>query len=104
MEELKKFPEDARNTLKVLFIAFDETSHRYAFENLIRVRQAGINAEIYPDPVKIQKQMKYANDRQVPFVVLVGESERNNKQLTLKNMASGEQQTLVLEDLLKALK
>lgn len=103
MEALKKFPDDAGSALKVLFIAFDEASHRYAFQNLIRVREAGINADIYPDPVKIQKQMKYANDRKVPFAVLVGESERNNEQLTLKNMLSGEQQVLGLEALIKTL-
>jgi len=64
------------------------------------VRRAGINAEIYPEPVKLKKQMKYANARQVPQVALVGGEEMQNNQVSLKDMQSGEQETLPLEALI----
>ncbi len=104
MEELNLFPEQTETSLKLLFIAFDETSHRYAFRELGKVRAAGINAELYPDPVKIQKQMKYANARNVPFVVLVGADEMESGQLSFKNMQSGDQEKLTLDQIIEKLK
>ena len=100
MEELDLFPKDKAASLQVLFIAFDEKSHRYAFECLGKVRAAGINSELYPEPVKLKKQMKYANDRHVPYVVLIGDEEMTSGQLSLKNMASGEQEKLDLEEII----
>lgn len=96
MEELSLFPADVSSSLKVLFIAFDEAAHRYAFKDLTRLRQAGINAEIYPEPTKLKKQMKYANARNVPYTILVGSSEMESGLLTVKNMETGEQQSLPL--------
>ncbi|HMQ63393.1 MAG TPA: histidine--tRNA ligase [Flavilitoribacter sp.] len=104
MEELNLFPADNPAGLKVLFMAFDEAAHRYAFRCLTQLRTAGINADIYPEPGKLKKQMKYANDRQVPFVILVGDDEMQTGKLALKDMASGEQVTLSVEEVVKRLR
>ena len=103
MEELGLFPEDQANTLRLLFIAFDDKSHRYAFKALQQVRAAGINAELYPEPVKLKKQMKYANNRKVPYTVLVGDREIETGELAFKNMATGEQKSLPLASIIAEL-
>ncbi|MFM2268520.1 MAG: hypothetical protein RL757_1961 [Bacteroidota bacterium] len=101
LEKLNLFPENATNGLKVLFVAFDEAAHRFAYRSLLRVREAGICADIYPEPAKMKKQLDYANRRNVPFVVVVGEEEMTSGLLTLKNMVSGEQQKLDLLEIIK---
>ena len=103
LEELELFPAEDSAALKVLFIAFDEKSHRYAFRCVNRLRAADINADLYPDPVKLKKQMKYANDRQVPFVILIGDNEIESGKLTFKNMQSGEQEQLTIETIMERL-
>lgn len=104
MEELQLFPANITDALRVLFVAFDDSTHRYAFHCLGKVRAAGISAEIYPEPAKMKKQLKYANERNVPYVVLVGETEMQNNALSLKNMTTGEQESLSLEDLIEKLR
>ena len=103
MQELNLFPEKDASELQVLFIAFDERAHRYAFKCLTKVRAAGINAELYPDPVKLKKQMKYANARNVPNVILIGDSEMENGQLSLKDMNEGSQEQLTIEAIIERL-
>jgi histidyl-tRNA synthetase len=103
MEELELFPEDQSSNLKLILIAFDEATHRYAFKNLIKLRAANINAELYPKPTKLKKQLKYANARKVPFVALVGDDEMAAGQLALKNMSTGEQEKVTLEALIAKL-
>ena len=103
LEELALFPAEDSAALKVLFVAFDEASHRYAFRCLNQVRAAGINADLYPDPVKLKKQMKYANDRQVPYVILIGDQEMESGELALKDMQSGEQVKLSMEGIIERL-
>lgn len=103
MKELDSFPKENASDLKALFIAFDQAAHLYAFNALTALRQAGINADIYPDPVKMQKQMKYANSRKVPYVILVGSEEMNTGKLTLKNMSSGEQEQLEITAIIEKL-
>ncbi|MEO0872999.1 MAG: histidine--tRNA ligase [Bacteroidota bacterium] len=103
LEELQLFPQEDSAALKVLFIAFDAASHRYAFRCLNQARAAGINADLYPDPVKLKKQMKYANDRKVPYVVLIGDQEMESGELSFKNMQSGEQEKLSLESIIERL-
>lgn len=104
MEELKLFPLNTAASLQVLFIAFDETTFQYAFECLGKMRAAGINSEIYPEPTKLKKQMKYADDRKVPYVILVGADEMASGQLSLKNMATGEQEKGSLEGIIEKLR
>ena len=103
LEELNLFPQEDSAALKVLFIAFDAASHRYAFRCLNQARAASINADLYPDPVKLKKQMKYANDRNVPYVVLIGDQEMESGELSFKNMQSGEQEKLSMESIIERL-
>ena len=104
MEELKLFPAELTETTKVLFVHFDEVSEAYAFEQLQKVRAADIASEIYPGKKKLDKQMNYANDKKIPFVIVVGGDEMASGKLTLKNMTSGEQEKLTIEEIIKKLK
>ena len=70
---------------------------------LTACRRSGIRAEIYPDAAKMKKQMQYANARQVPFVALAGETEMANSSFTLKNMTTGEQATVNIQQLISAI-
>ncbi len=103
LEALNLFPKENAQNLKVLFVGFDAQTHRFAFQSLIKVREAGINAEIYPEPAKLKKQMDYANKRNIPFVVLVGSDEMETQQLTFKNMVSGEQKRLTIAEIMEEL-
>lgn len=91
LEEKDLFPKDIATTTQVLFINFGEKESDYCLQLAKQLRQNNISCEIYPDSAKLKKQMKYANDRNIPFVVLVGESELENKTPQIKNMLSGEQ-------------
>ena len=99
MEELSLFPKQNPEALQVLFIAFDDASHRYAFSQLNKLRAAGVKADLYPEPAKMKKQMKYADQRGVPYVVLIGGEEMESEQLSLKNMQNGEQRKLSISEL-----
>ncbi|MEL7220355.1 MAG: histidine--tRNA ligase [Bacteroidota bacterium] len=104
LEELDLFPSQDAAALKVLLIAFDQQSHLYAFRCLNKLRAAGINADLYPDPVKLNKQMKYANERQVPYTIVIGDNEMESGQLALKDMQNREQELLSLDDIIIKLK
>jgi histidyl-tRNA synthetase len=84
-------------------MAFDAAGHRYAFKALGQLRAAGLNADLYPNPGKLNKQMKYANDRQVPYIILVGDEEMASGKLALKNMQSGEQESLSVAEIIEKL-
>ena len=101
LEELGLFPDNLTSTLKLLFVSFDEQTFDFAFDCLQKLRDAGVSSEIYPEPVKLKKQMDYANKRAVPFVAVVGETEMTTGKLTIKNMATGEQTLLTVEELIK---
>ncbi len=104
LEELELFPATVSNTIDVLFINFGEKEALYSLNAIKHIRSNGYNAELYPDNAKMKKQMNYANKRNIPFVVLVGEEEVNNNNYTLKNMRSGEQEKCSLDDLINLLK
>lgn len=87
--ELNRFPEASFPTVKALLLSMDEEALQHNFRALHALRQAGIAADIYPEAAKFRKQMDYASKRAVPFVLIVGESERLANQFTLKNMQSG---------------
>jgi histidyl-tRNA synthetase len=91
MKELDLFPEESRTTTQIMFVNFGKEEEKYCLPLLSEIRKAGINAEIYPEPVKIKKQMSYANNKKIPYVVLVGENEMKDEILTVKNMNTGEQ-------------
>ena len=68
------------------------------------MRKAGINADLYPTPAKMNKQMKYANNRKVPHVILIGSEEMESGKLTLKNMEEGSQEKLELSEIIQRMK
>ncbi len=103
MDELNLFPELSKDSTQLIFLAMDEESHKYAFQQLQKVRKAGINAELYPEVKKFQKQMKYANTRKVPFIAIVGEDERDSGVLGVKNMRAGTQENITVEALIEQL-
>lgn len=103
MEELHLFPKDDASTLKLVFVTFDQDALRYAFGWLNKLRAAGINAELYPEPAKMKKQMKYANARNVSYVAIVGSEEMTQEKVALKNMETGEQEKLSLEEVIAKL-
>ncbi|PHS65659.1 MAG: histidine--tRNA ligase [Flavobacterium sp.] len=99
IEELGLFPETVTENTKVLFINFGDKEAMYAMQTISKLRTKGIISELYPDNAKIKKQMGYADKRCIPFVVLAGEKEMEAQSFTLKNMISGEQETLSFEEL-----
>jgi histidyl-tRNA synthetase len=104
LEALNLFPETISNTVKVLFINFGDAEALASMKAIKQLREAGVSAELFPDNKKTIKQFNYANKRNIPYVVLLGEAELQSETFTLKNMASGEQQSLNINELIKALK
>ncbi|MBO7140959.1 MAG: histidine--tRNA ligase [Prevotella sp.] len=100
LDALDLYPKDSLQTTQVLFINFGNAETAYALPAVARLRQAGIRTEYYPDAAKMKKQMSYANAKQIPYVVLAGESEMAEGKFTLKNMATGEQQMLTVEEII----
>jgi histidyl-tRNA synthetase len=98
---LDLYPKDSLQSTQVLFINFGERETAYCLPTVARLRQAGVRTEYYPDAAKMKKQMSYANAKQIPFVVLAGESEMEQGKLTLKNMATGEQTMLTPDELIE---
>jgi len=104
LEELGLFPETITKSTEVLFINFGEKESLFSLKAIKALREQNINAELYPDNAKMKKQMNYANKRNIPFVVLVGEEELKNNQFTLKNMISGNQDKIDLQTMISSLK
>ena len=104
LNQLDLYPKEAVNATQLLFVNFGEKEAAYCLPVLSAARDAGIRAEIYPDSAKMKKQMSYANDKNIPFVAIVGENEMNEGKLTLKNMTTGEQLLVTPEELLAAIK
>ncbi|MGC9352683.1 MAG: histidine--tRNA ligase [Mariniphaga sp.] len=100
LEHLKLFPQNSPEITRVLFVNFGEKEEAYCLPVLAKLRQAGINSEIYPESAKMKKQMNYANKKEIPFVVLAGESEMAEQKFTLKNMETGEQNLVIAEELI----
>ncbi|MGJ1284232.1 histidine--tRNA ligase [Sphingobacterium spiritivorum] len=94
LEELDLYPKHESDNTRLLIVNFDKSIEAFTLPLLNRLRQAGIAVELYPQAVKLKKQMSYADDKRIPYVLLVGEEEVNTGKLSLKNMKSGEQQKL----------
>jgi len=103
METLELFPEDVTKQIDLLLIGMDDASHLHAFDLLSQLRSKGINCDLYPSPTKLKKQMKYANDKSVPYTLLVGSEEVASGSYTLKDMSEGSQQKLSLDDIISKL-
>src|SRR5690606_10808021 len=103
LEELNLFPAAVSESTKVLICVFGEEEQNFALPILSRLRKADISAELFPFGAKMKKQMAYANDKNIPFVVIIGSEEMQSKQLSLKNMESGEQVKVSVEELVERL-
>lgn len=103
LTQLNLFPQHSLETTKVMFTNFGEKEEIYCLPVVASLRRYGVNAELFPESGKMKKQMNYANKKQIPFVVLAGESEMADNKFTLKNMESGEQQLVSAEELIKIL-
>lgn len=104
LNQLNLYPESAVTTTQLLFVNFGEAEATFCRQALLKVRNAGIRAEIYPDSAKMKKQMSYANAKQIPYVAIVGETELAEQKINLKNMLTGEQQLLTVDELVNCLK
>ena len=104
LNALDCYPKDAVNGTQLLFINFGDKETAYCLPAVAKAREAGIRTEIFPDASKMKKQMSYANAKQIPFVVLAGENEMAEGKLTLKNMLSGDQQLVTIEELISIVK
>jgi histidyl-tRNA synthetase len=104
MTELSVFPEEAMQSTRVLFANFGAAEEVHCMRLLQAVRNAGINAEIYPESAKMKKQFKYADDKKIPFVAVVGEDEMKNGRVSLKHMQTGDQTLVTPEELIEKLR
>ena len=104
LNQLDAYPKDAVTSTRLLFINFGDRETAYCLPVAAKAREAGIRTEVFPDSVKMKKQMSYANAKQIPFVALAGETEMAAGKLTLKNMETGEQQLLSPDELIQAVR
>ncbi|RPA68868.1 histidine--tRNA ligase [Cyclobacteriaceae bacterium YHN15] len=101
MEELGLFPEENMEKTKVLITYFDKNGFDYGLKVLNQLRKAGVSSELYPDETKIKKQFTYADKKQIPYVVILGETEMQTNTISLKDLHSGLQESLSVQDLIK---
>ena len=99
LDQLKLFPEELSSQTDVLFVNFGEKESLFAQKTARTLREKGVKAEVYPDNAKLKKQMNYANDRHIRFVVLAGEEEIRQNEVSLKDMLTGEQQSIPVEEI-----
>ena len=104
LTELDLFPKELRSTTQVLFATFGTEELHYALKWAKELRAKGIAVEVYPEPTKMKKQMGYADDKQIPYVAIVGGNEMETNTVMLKEMSSGAQQQVDLPELVKRLK
>ena len=103
LTELDLFPKELQSATQVLFATFGAEELKYALRWAKELRAEGIAVEVYPEPTKMKKQMGYADSKQIPFVAIVGGDEMAQNKVMLKNMASGEQQLVTLDELIHSL-
>ena len=103
MDELNLFPEDIDISSRVLFVNFGEVESEFCLSLVKKLRDNNINSELYPSAEKIKKQMNYANNKGVQYVVMVGEDEMKSGKLSIKNMQTGDQEKMNISELIKIL-
>lgn len=103
MSELKLFPDENMSTTKILFANFGKAEEMKSVQLASQLRMAGINSEVYPDAAKMKKQFKYADDKNIPLVAIIGEDELKNNTVTVKDMKTGEQKSIATSDLITTL-
>ena len=104
LNTLELYPKDTLASTKVLFVNFGEKEGAQSLQYVMKLRANGIPAEIYPDSTKMKKQMSYANDKNVAYVAMVGETEMANGTIALKCMETGEQENLTISEVISKLK
>lgn len=100
LNDLDAYPKDAMLATRVLFINFGDKETAYCLPIVKKLREAGIRTEMYPESAKMKKQMSYANTKQIPFVALAGENEINEGKVTVKNMETGNQEMVSVDELI----
>ena len=103
LEQLDLYPADIATTTRLIFLNFGPVEAAHCLTLAKATREAGISTEVYPDAAKMKKQMQYANAMHIPYVALVGDSEMASGKVTLKNMLTGEQQTLTIAEVIACL-
>ena len=101
LNQLELYPADSLQTTQVLFVNFGAAEETYLLPIISKVRMAGIRAELYPESTKMKKQMGYADTKKIPFVAIVGETEMAENKINLKNMITGEQSMVTVEELIE---
>ncbi len=104
LNQLNLYPAEAKNTTKVIFVNFGENEAKASLKHIKALRANSISCELYPENAKMKKQMGYANDNKIPYVAIVGETELANNTITVKCMATGEQQQLTIDEMIEKLK
>lgn len=103
LNQLDGYPKSSTQGSQILFVNFGEKEESHILPILSKLRKSGIRAEIYPESAKMKRQMTYANNNSIPFVALVGENEIKEGKITLKNMETGEQQTLNADEVIESI-
>ena len=104
LNTLNLYPADTCTSTQVMFTNFGDAECKASLKHIMQMRKAGISAEIYPEAAKMKKQMGYANTKQIPYVAMVGESEMANGTIALKNMSTGEQKEVTIDEAISILK
>lgn len=103
LTELNLYPADLQSTTQLLFATFGQDELRYALSLASRLRAAGLRVEVYPEPAKMKKQMGYADAKHIPYVAIIGGDEMVAQKMMLKNMTTGEQQLVSVEECVRVL-
>jgi len=104
LEEINGFPDFSNVSTKILFVNFGDAEAKHCMQLAKRLRDDGINAELFPDAAKMKKQLSYADDKKIPYVALIGSEELKTGDITIKNLGTGEQSKVTLDELLHILK
>ena len=99
MNQLDLYPKEAMHTTRIMFVNFGEKEAMYSLGIVTELRKAGISAELFPSSEKMKKQMGYANSHGIPYVAIIGENEMNEGTIAVKEMASGEQKSMTVDEL-----
>ena len=103
LNQLDLYPAHITSSVRVMFVNFGQAEAMQSAKYIAQLRGASISAELYPDAAKMKKQMSYADDNKIPYVAIIGESELENGTIALKNMISGEQQSMTIDELIQTL-
>jgi len=100
MNELRLFPKESGISTRVLFINFGSEEEIFALQGLTQMRDAGVASELYPEPAKLKKQLAYANSHNIPWVAMAGSEEISQDLFKLKDMSTGKEQLMCIENLI----